>query len=382
MRIGFVASFRDPNQADGWSSVAGYRRVAQLIQLLAPMHSIDLYVLGKRHWQPEVAGCTSISVLAAPSLAGQWLKLVRTYARGRRGTDLWVVYNPSLVQLPALLARSLCGMRIVIDYCDKQGLLDHRTSNIGSHIYLAAQRAAERLLVRHVEAFLVISTRLCDEVARVNPRARCLLYRGAFAPESVGEAPIELSPRSRYLLYLGSLYDFNGPDVLVRATRAAAQSHPNLQLLLVGPGPEEGRQRLLDLAREEGVGDRVQILGGLSDAQVFGLLREVDVLALPYLEHPRNRFNFPTKLFEYLWAGRPVIASRLGEMEQVLGDGKALLVPPGDVQAWASAIDSVLSDEGLRESLVAQSGATYSNQFAPDIVRRQVNDFLVSVCSR
>jgi len=379
MRIGILATFPDPRLPGG--SIAGYRRISQLVQLLSPLHAIRLYVVAKSRWKPTVPCCDSITVLVASHLPGQWFRLVATFLRHRHDVDVWIAYNPSKVMLPLLLLRCL-GIPVVIDYCDKQAAIDHWKGGLRSRIYLGFQLAIERLLLRSIRAFMVISDRLRDEVLEVNPKAQCLLYRGTLVPSNVIEPGIELSRTCQYVLYLGTLYDFNGPGVLIRALARIADIVPDLRLLLVGPGPEQERSLLQALAVQQSVADQVEFHSGLSDAQVFGLLRLVDMLALPYLEHPRNRFNFPTKLIEYLWAGKAILASRVGDIPQVLKDSQHILLPPGDVEEWASAMQNLCSDEELRNCLGRESVMLYQEQFSPGVARKTIDAFLTSIYTR
>ena len=136
------------------------------------------------------------------------------------------------------------------------------------------------------------------------------------------------------------------------------------------------------MAVRENIADRVEFHSGLGDAEVFGLLKRVDMLALPYLEHPRNRFNFPTKLIEYLWAGKPILASRVGDIPQVLDDSQGLLLTPGDVGEWASAMRKLCDDEELRNCLGRESVILYQKQFSPDVVRKTIDSFLTGVHTR
>jgi len=376
MRIGILATFPDPKRPE--ASTAGYRRISQLIQILSPLHTIRLYVVARSLWRPIVPGCESTTVLAAPHLPGQWLKIVATFLRTRHDIDVWIAYNPSKVMLPVLLLHYL-RIPVVIDYCDKQAVVDHWRGGLRSRIYLSFQLVIERLLLRKIKAFIVISDRLKEEVLRVNPGAQCLLYRGAFVPSDTAEPEIELFHTYQYVLYSGAFYEFNGLEVLIRALARIADVVPDLRLLMIGPGPERERLRLQALAKQENVADRVEFYSGLSDAQVFDLLRRVDILALPYLDHPRNRFNFPTKLIEYLWVGKPILASRVGDIPQVL---RQVLLTPGSVEEWANAMRTLCDDEELCKRLGRESERLYQERFSPEAVRKSVNDFLTSVCAR
>jgi glycosyltransferase involved in cell wall biosynthesis len=126
-----------------------------------------------------------------------------------------------------------------------------------------------------------------------------------------------------------------------------------------------GHEREPDLARVRaladalGIADRVQFTGLVPPAQVAGLLRAADVLVLP---NPASaistRFTSPLKLFEYMAAGRPIVATDLPALREVLRDGEtAVLVTPGDAAALAAGIERVITDAQLAGRLASAARA-------------------------
>jgi glycosyltransferase involved in cell wall biosynthesis len=139
--------------------------------------------------------------------------------------------------------------------------------------------------------------------------------------------------------FVGSLKAWHGTEVLLRAFVSVCARHPQARLLLVGDGP------MADALRREaaalGVEAAVHFTGAVEHAAIPALLAAMDVAVAPYL--PADDFYFsPIKVFEYMAAGRPVIASRLGEMVGLADDGLLCAVPPGDVGALAAELDAVL----------------------------------------
>jgi glycosyltransferase involved in cell wall biosynthesis len=88
--------------------------------------------------------------------------------------------------------------------------------------------------------------------------------------------------------------------------------------------------------------------------RVPGLLDACDILVAPHvpLADGSEFFGSPTKIFEYMAMGKGIVASRLGQIGEVLVDGEtALLVEPGDVEELKEAILSLVQDKSLREAL-------------------------------
>jgi glycosyltransferase involved in cell wall biosynthesis len=129
---------------------------------------------------------------------------------------------------------------------------------------------------------------------------------------------------------------------------------PHVRGLIVGGHPAEGDlQRLQALGQELGLSDRVKFTGQVPRDQVPQLLEEADVLVMPHTTTPLSeRHASPLKLFEYMAAGRPIVASNLQAVREVLRDGEnSCLVHAADPAALASGIAKVLSDGDASERM-------------------------------
>jgi glycosyltransferase involved in cell wall biosynthesis len=180
--------------------------------------------------------------------------------------------------------------------------------------------------------------------------------------------------------WVGSFGPWHGAEVLVRSLTALP---PGVRLLLVGDGP--GRPACQALAAALGVAARVEWTGTLAHDVTLARLSGCDVLASPHLPLPGTPFfGSPTKLFEYMALGRPIVASALEQLADVLEDGRtARLVAPGEPGALASAIRQVLSlaDRGRRlgEQARAEAVARHGwDRRAGDIVARLAEEGLLS----
>jgi glycosyltransferase involved in cell wall biosynthesis len=146
--------------------------------------------------------------------------------------------------------------------------------------------------------------------------------------------------------YAGNLYPWKGVDILLRALAQL----PDVRGLIIGGHPAEPDiGRLEALAAALGLDERVTFTRQLDPPQVMARLGEADVLVLPNTATAiSSRYTSPLKLFEYLAAGRPIVASDLPALSEVLREGDtAVLVAPGDPGALARGIRRVLDDAGL-----------------------------------
>lgn len=161
-------------------------------------------------------------------------------------------------------------------------------------------------------------------------------------PNVVDERRFVLAPRPPgpwTLLAVTALKPQKGLDLLLRAWARRGPTLADARLRIAGDGPE--RAALQALARALGLEGQVEWLGGLHPEQVPLALAEAHALVLPSRQE-----TFGVVLAEALMAGRPVLATRCGGPEGVVGRDDGLLVPVEDVDALAAGLDALPSFAG------------------------------------
>lgn len=148
--------------------------------------------------------------------------------------------------------------------------------------------------------------------------------------------------------WVGSFGVWHGAEVLVEAMSVLPE---RIRSVMIGDG--DRRDACEELARRLGVWERIEWTGTLPHIEAIRRLAECDVLASPHVQLAGGEpfFGSPTKVFEYMAIGRPIVASALEQLADVLVDGQsARLVPPGDASAFARAIEQILDepDRGRR----------------------------------
>jgi len=151
--------------------------------------------------------------------------------------------------------------------------------------------------------------------------------------------------------FVGTFGPWHGVEKLAEAIRLIPASVP-VRFLMVGTGSlhVEVEKRL----EAEVASGRVIFTGAVGHERVPRLLDACDILVAPHvpLADGSEFFGSPTKIFEYMAMGKGIVASRLGQIGEVLMDGEtALLVEPGDVDELRAAIMRMVEDKGLREAL-------------------------------
>lgn len=154
--------------------------------------------------------------------------------------------------------------------------------------------------------------------------------------------------------FAGRLVPEKGVDLLLRAAaRLPAPALEQLQVRLIGAGPERGR--LLALAEALGLGGRVRA-EGVASLQMPAQLRALDCLALPSRGRPNWKEQFGRVLIEAMACGVPVVGSTCGELPNVIGPA-GLVFPENDVAALADHLRALWQDPGLRADLAARGRA-------------------------
>jgi len=152
------------------------------------------------------------------------------------------------------------------------------------------------------------------------------------------------------VLFVGNLLSDRGLDRAIMAMQDVARELPHAALLLIGDGPE--RPRLVQLARARGLLDHVYFLGWKPHSQHAPYYACARAGILPFLATRHICITLANKLFDYMGAGLPVIASDVPPMRRILEEtGGGVLVPPGDGAALARTIITLLGNERLRCTL-------------------------------
>lgn len=160
--------------------------------------------------------------------------------------------------------------------------------------------------------------------------------------------------------FVGTFKAHHGLDHLVEAFARLRSARPDARLLLVGDGSE--RPAVETRLRELALDGATALPGAVPPNQVPGLLAEMDVGVAPY--PPGRAYVSPLKVFEYMAAGLPVVASGVEQVaELVEHEVTGILFEPQDAGALAAALDRLAGDPGLRRRLgaAARSAVMASN---------------------
>jgi len=159
-------------------------------------------------------------------------------------------------------------------------------------------------------------------------------------------------------LYVGRFHILNqakGLSVMMRSLRYLPHS---LKMVFVGGPVEMGKRVYSEIALEEGIHpDQVIFTDHVAPTLVALYLKAADVLVIPFPKMEQFAYYVsPIKLFEYMASGRPIVASDLPSIRDIVRDGEtAILVEPGNPKALAEGIKRVLDDPDLAKRISGQA---------------------------
>ena len=214
-------------------------------------------------------------------------------------------------------------------------------------------RRLTRWTIQNASAAITVSEELRQQAIRLggNPGSVHRILNGCdsaifrLSDRSAARTRLGLELDHEVILFVGNLLAAKGIYELLEAFRALRQRRPKATLVLAGEGPF--RDRALTLANEAGMANWVRLIGRQKSEDVAAWLAAANVFCLPsYTE------GCPNVVLEALSSGRPVVATAVGGIPELVDAGCGILVRPRDSEMLAAALESALSRtwDGVRIS--------------------------------
>jgi hypothetical protein len=296
--------------------------------------------------------------------------------------DVIVVSSPTFFAVGAgwLLAR-LKRARLVVEVRDlwpaiftELGVLTSRpVIRLLERLELAAYAAADTVIV-------VSDGFRANLIGRGVPAGKVHIIRngvwpGEFDPHAPADTGLRVRlgacPGDCLVLYAGTHGISQGLTSV--ADTAAQLTDEAIRFAFVGDGAD--KQRLRHRVAEAGL-PNVTLLPGIPHEQVPALLAAADICLVPLRDVPLFSSFIPSKMFEYLAAGKPVVAALAGEAAQILGEAGAWIVPPSDSEALAVAIRTLAADPQRRQAMGRQGRCYVEKYFDRGMLARRYRELL------
>jgi glycosyltransferase involved in cell wall biosynthesis len=291
-----------------------------------------------------------VTLVGRPLQAVRYLRLASLWADRIANVvpEAAIWQSEGLVTLPvALSLRDRLGGWVVYDARDLHVESSRFARLPGPWRRLLARR--ERAWARSADATITANDAYADVLARTLGVRPAVVYNGPVSSppptDPADRAPIDLRarlglvPSTRIVLYLGNVAPGRGVEQLCRAIEAV----PDAALLVVGPGGAF-RDELMAAAARLPAADRIRFLPGVPPSAIPSWTAAADVAAMPIQPTTLNhRLTTPTRLFDALGAGVPIVASDLPGMAAIVREtGAGVVCDPTDPGSIAAALRTVL----------------------------------------
>lgn len=341
---------------------AGMLRALRVLDDAAPRHGWTLrYAFPAHHPLLDEIGIPAAHTAIVPGLA-RWRRLggalvlpdALRLARLARQAD--VVYSTTLSTFPLshLAGRVARVPQVVHVYSSYGSARPYRKHWLGRARHVIAPSADSLELARRAVGGF-----------RAGARAR-VIYNGMDIARIARQAEAPLPPgvgdgAGPLVGMVGNLDWRKNPALLVEATPALRAAVPGVRVALIGAFPDaESAARVRARIAALGLAETVLVTGFLPNP--FPLVRRLDVLV-----HPALRDPFPLALLEGMALARPIVASAVGGIPEMLVDGESgVLVPAEDAGALATAVSGLLRDDARRRAMGAAALTRLETAFTLD----------------
>lgn len=287
-------------------------------------------------------------------------------AWSRRYSFVHVHNMPDVLVFSAIVPK-LLGAKIVLDLHDPM-------PELMRSIFDLPQQSWSVRLLKKLEKW---SIGFSDAVLTVNLACKRIYSERSCPPEKITvvmNAPNDelfpLSPpafapaygngasRRFIILYHGSLVPRNGFDLAVYALESVRKTIPEAQLLVCGEHTAF-LDEVMALARDKGLSDAVQYLGMKNRREIVEVIQKCDVGIIPNHRNVFTELNTPTRIFECLTLGKPVIAPRAAGIRDYFGDDDLIFFELGDAADLASKIQFAFSHPDAVKEVVRRGQEVY-----------------------
>lgn len=191
-----------------------------------------------------------------------------------------------------------------------------------------------------------------------------------------------LDPERRYICFVGSLRIWHGIDIAIKAMKILVGLRSNINLLIVGEGKR--KKEYQDLTKKLELSSSVIFAGQVDYEELKYFLGASDICIAPSRDMKNTGYGLaPLKVFDYMAAGRPIVATNVGGLKELIQDnGVGLVADSDDPEEFAREILNLIKDKKKVASLGRRGRYLAENVFSWGNRTRQTEKFLLSVLNR
>jgi len=348
----------------------------------------NLTVVAYTHNGTEIPGSTLIGVEKHLSLPLRLTTFFFAIYKAAKEADVLYVQNAVAAGLPTVLAGLLRKKPVVLKFVGDESWeratqlkqTDKRLQEFLEHpegsFYVSLLRHVQGFVLRRCDRIITPSQYLGEVITKaygLKPGKVVTVYN---ATEHTTEAPFTANKKPHQLVVTARLVEWKGIDGVIKAVAKVKDAYPDVTLIVHGDGPS--RTSLEELAKSEGVADRITFTGNVSRTETWHTRKESAMYILNSTYE-----GLPHTALTSFAAEIPIIATDIpGTNEAVYHEKTGLLVPTDDSEALAKAIKRLFEDQKLSEQLVAGGSQILEEKFSWPAHVKLLTELLESVGSK
>jgi glycosyltransferase involved in cell wall biosynthesis len=232
----------------------------------------------------------------------------------------------------------------------------------GAEVFADRGTALTRFLLNHVDHLIAISTFTLSKILKITKPRSYSVIPYSFNQEKFRPVPLDvirgvrekwsISENCRVVLFVGRLVERKGVQILLRALADIAGAHPNVRAVVAGDGPM--REQLEARADQLNVASHTVFTGFVSEEELNALYKVATVFVLPSIcDSSGETEGLGVVLLEAMANDLAVVASQVGGITDIITSQQiGRLVEPGNSKQLAQAINDILGDPVLRQTLI------------------------------
>jgi len=303
-------------------------------------------------------------------------------AKNKNAQNIIYCYNaPTVLNIPFLIYSRLIKMKVVVDIVEDYDLLDTINLNLGKKVKLFFNRLLERKIHLYSNGIFAISNSLKEKFLEITKGEIPLMY----LPITVNFDPFKEVRNQENnniikIFYGGSFGEKDGLIYLLKAFEIITECHSNIELILTGKPAKNGMNSILDVINNSNIKSKIHYLGYLEDNQYYETLQNCDIFCMTRINSRYANAGFPFKLGEMLATGKPVLATKVGNVSNFLENGKnAILVEPDSVDEIVIGLKLIIENPEWAKNIGLNGKDVAFDFFNSDKISVSLRSFLTQL---
>ncbi len=284
-------------------------------------------------------------------------------------------------QLMLIMASKLKGRAVGIEVCEKPySILGSRRDILFKYIYPLHKYVLENLVFKLVDGFIVISDALVDYVMGLKKKKAIVLKVPILVDFEHYQASFK-EPRCEkpFLLHTATVNDYKDGmlSVFKAFARLVTEDKMSLHFYLTSQTMlPKIKNEIESIFESNKIGPYIHFTGDLDEETLLGYQKTSAFVVINKIDSEQNRYNFSTKIGEYLALGKPIITTRIGEVNNYLTDREScLFIEPGNIDQIVASIKTLLVDINLRDKICKNGQIIAKNKFDYVINSKRIGYF-------